>query len=444
MDRRTFLKTGAVGTASLAAPMIVPCSVFGAKAPSERIHLACIGLGNQGFQDLRAALHNDDAQVVAVCDVNKASHGYKTPSQYCGWEPAQKAVEDHYAKKNRSGQYKGCDAYTDFREVLAREDVEAVLIVVPDHWHAPMTILAAQQGKDIYCEKPLTLTISEGRDMVEAVRRHGVVLQTGTQRRSSRPPRLACELVRNGRIGQLKRIITHVAENNKTCPPGSWKPTPIPEGFDYEMWLGPAPWAPHHEDRCFYTFRFILDYSGGQTTNFGAHSIDLAQWGHGTDDTGPVTVKDLGGVFPEDGLFNTATHVNFSATFEDGVELICRTGSPAALCRFEGTDGVVETGFGGVRTQPESLVHSAIGPNEIHLYQSPNHMRNFLDCVRSRQDPSAPVEVGHRSATICHLGNIAMLLRRTLQWDPVSERFAGDEEANALLSRAAREPWGLV
>jgi len=438
------VKKSAVGTMAMAFPAIVPSTVFGSKAPSERIHLACIGTGNQGFQDLKEAMHNDDVQMVAVCDVNRASYGYRDAKQYCGWEPAQRLVEEHYAKKERSGKYKGCDAYTDFRDVLDREDVDAVLIVTPDHWHAIMTLLAAQKRKDIYCEKPLSLTVADGRMMAEAVRRYGVVLQTGTQRRSSQPVRFACELVRNGRIGQLKRIIAHVAENNKTCPPGAWEPTPVPEGFDYEMWLGPAPWEPYHEDRCFYTFRFIDDYSGGQTTNFGAHSIDMAQWGHGTDDTGPVQVKDLGAVFPPDGLFNTATHVHFSALYEDGVELICKTANPSSLCRFEGTEGVVETGFGGVRSQPESLVRSVIGPDEIHLYEASNHMRNFLDCVRSRQEPSAPVEVGHRTATICHLGNIAMSLRRTLRWDPTAERLVGDEESNSLLSRPAREPWNWV
>ena len=442
--RRDFLKTaGPAAAALLGAPAVVPSSVFGANAPSNRIHLACIGTGNQGFNNMRGFLQNEDARIVAVCDVNRGSYGYKDPSQYCGREPAREEVEAFYAKKTRPGRYRGCEATSDFREALAREDVDAVVIVVPDHWHAVMTVMAARAGKHIYCEKPMTLTIAEGRVMVRAVRRHGIVFQTGSQERSSRQTRFACELVRNGRIGELKRILTVVGPNNKTAPPRDWEPTPVPEGFDYDMWLGPAPWAPYHKDRCFYTFRFGLDYSGGQTTNFGAHSNDMAQWGNGTDHTGPVEVEDLGGEFPEDGLFNTATKVHFRARYANGVELECKTRSDAVGARFEGAEGWVQTGYGGFFTHPESLKRAEIGPNEIHLYRSDNHYRNFLDGVRTGKEPAAPVEVGHRSATICHLGNIAMMLKRKLRWDPERERFPDDNEANRMLSKPTRAPWHL-
>lgn len=457
-SRRKFLKTSATALgAVIGAPYIVPASVLGANAPSNRITVGFIGNGNQSTLDLPAFLEQDDVQVVAVCDVNTASYGYKSPDQFLGRKPAQDKVNAFYAAKQASGQYKGCEAYHDFREVLGRADIDAVAIVVPDHWHGLMVVSAAKAGKDMYCEKPLSLTVSQGQAMVKAVREHKRILQTGSHYRSSPANRFACELVRNGRIGQVKRILTQVAENNAVSPGPGWQPMPVPEGFDYEMWLGPAPQAPYHLDRCLYRFRFLLDYSGGQTTNFGAHSNDIAQWGLGTDDTGPIEVEDTGAEWPSRGsLFTTATKVSFRARYANGTELICQTAKPGFGTRFEGTEGWVEFGYKGVQTSPESLKTSKIGPNEIHLPVSnparqedasrnyiPDHVRNLIDCVKSRQDPVEPVEVGHHTATLCHLGNIAMKLRRKLHWDPAREQFANDEEANRMLVRPMREPWQL-
>ena len=443
--RRQFLRaTGQTATA-LAAASVVPASVMGRTAPSNRINVACIGTGNQGTLDLRMFLAESDVQVVAVCDVNRASGGYRSADQFLGREPARQMVERQYAERKRSGTYRGCDAYTDFREVLARPDVDAVAIVVPDHWHAVMTIMAAQAGKDIYCEKPLSLTVADGRAMVEAVRRYGVVLQTGSHQRSNPRTRFGCELVRNGHIGQLKRIETMLGPWNKMGPASGWTPMPVPDGFDYERWLGPAPWAPYHKDRCLYTFRFIRDYSGGQTTNLGAHAFDMAQWGNNTDHTGPVEFEDDGSEWPTDGLFDVARVVKFRARYANGVELTCSTGGdPAhtgAQCRFIGTEGWVETGANGLYTYPDSLKSVRIGVNELHLGAGGNHFRDFLDCIKTRAQPAAPVETGHRSATICHLANIAMQLKRKLRWDPDAERFIGDEVANHLLSRPRRSPW---
>jgi predicted dehydrogenase len=457
-SRRTFLKSAAAALGAVAgAPAIVPSSVFGAAAPSNRITVGLIGAGNQSTIDLPAFLNQDDAQVVSVCDVNTASYGYKTPQQFLGRKVAQDKVNAFYADRSGVGSYRGCDAYNDFRDILERKDVDVVAIVVPDHWHALMTVMAAQAGKDIYCEKPLSLTVRQGQRMIEAVRRHERILQTGSHYRSSPSNRFACELVRNGRIGQLQKITTYVAENNATCPGLGWKPMPVPDGFDYAMWLGPAPDAAYHIDRCLYRFRFILDYSGGQTTNFGCHSNDIAQWAMGTDLTGPVEVEDLGAVWPEPGgLFTTATKVHFRARFENGVELECVTNRPGFGVRFEGTEGSIDYGYGGVKTSPESLASSHIGPDEIRLPVSnpqrtedksrnyiPDHVRNFLDAVKSRQDPIEPVEVGHRTASLCHIGNIAMKLRRKLRWDPGQEQFIDDDEANSMLDRPMREPWVL-
>jgi predicted dehydrogenase len=449
LTRRQFLHDTAKAAALVATanvPLVVPSTVLGDTAPSKRITVACIGTGNQGFNDLKQFLKLDDVQVVAVCDVNRGSFGYRDDKQFCGREPAQKLVNETYAKRSASGQYKGCAAYTDFRDVLARRDVDAVAIVVPDHWHALMTVAAAKAGKDIYCEKPMSLTVSQGREMVKAVRRYKRILQTGSHERSNPQTRRVCELVRNGRIGQLKKITTFVGFHNKVGPGPGWQPMPVPEGFDYETWLGPAAQAPYHKDRCLYRFRFIYDYSGGQITNYGAHSNDMAQWAMGTDDTGPLEVEFLDAKFlPPGSLFNAALETKFRCRYANGVELVCEVDKSSVGARFEGTEGTIQTGYGGIRAAPESLKTSVIGPHEIHLYKSDNHFRNFIDCVKSREEPAAPVEVGHRSATVCHLGVIAVRLgkKKVLQWDPQAERFTNDDDANAMLSRPMREPWRL-
>ena len=443
--RRDFLRTAAAASAAFGAPWLVPSSVLGANAPSNRITLGLIGAGNQGSCDLRRGwFRQDDVQVVAVCDVNTASHGYVTPKQYLGRKPVQKMVNEHYAKNTPSGRYKGCDAYEDFRKILDRPDIDAVAIVTPDHWHGVMTVMAAKAGKDIYCQKPLSLTIRQGREMIKAVRKYDCILQTGSQFRSDGTIRFACELVRNGRIGQLKKITTFVAKNNKVSPGPGWKPMPVPEGFDYETWLGPAPKVPYHKDRCLYRFRFNLDYSGGQVTNFGAHSNDIAQLGNGTDGTGPVEIEDLGAEWPPKGsLFNTATKVHFRARYANGVELTCVTKEPWMGALFEGTEGSVQCGWGGLKTNPTSLKDSKIGADEIHLPVSSDHYRNFVDAVKAQKEPISPVEIGHRSASVCHLGNIAMRLARKVKWDPNAERFVDDDEANGMVSRPLRAPWQL-
>ena len=444
--RRDFLKNTAAIVASAAVPTIVPSSVFGATAPSNRIHVACIGTGNQGINILRRFIKNDDVQIVAVCDVNKASYGYKTEDQYLGREPAREEVDKYYEQKTGAGTYKSCRAYHDFREVLAGKDIDAVTVVVPDHWHAIITIGAAEAGKDIYCEKPLALTISQGRAMVEAVRKHDRVLQTGSMERSNPLNHYVCELVRAGRIGDVKRVTTNVGYNNKVGPGPGWKPMPVPAGFDYDRWLGPAPRAPYHKDRCLYRFRFNYDYSGGQVTNFGAHSNDLAQWGLGTDNTGPIEIEDVSAKWlPKGSLFNTALETEFRCHYASGVELICKTNKRAVGVRFEGTKGMVEsTAYGWLaRSEPAALIASKFPDGKMRFDATTAHVRNFLDCVKTRQDPVAPVEVGHRSASVCHLGNLAIRLGRSVKWDPARERIIGDDEASQMLSRPMRDPWRL-
>ncbi len=226
---------------------------------------------------------------------------------------------------------------------------------------------------------------------------------------------------------------------NNRADPGPWTPQPIPEGFDYEMWLGPAPWQPYHPARCHYQFRFILDYSGGQVTNWGAHHFDIAQWGIGADGSGPVEAQGAGEFAPEHALFTTATKVHFECQYANGVRLICETGESG--CRFEGSRGAIDVSRGSLRADPASILAADLGDDAIRLYRSDDHKQDFFDCIRTRRLPVADVEIGHRSATVCHLGNIAMLLGRPLKWDPKAERFVGDSEADRMLWRPARAPW---
>ena len=445
IPRREFLRTSSALAAAGMAPYFVPASAFGATAPSNRVALACIGVGNQGALILEKFLKLKGCQVVAVCDVNRGSKGYKDDTQFLGREPAKAMVEKHYAEQKGVGEYKGCDAYIDFREVIGRDDVDAVTVVSPDHWHATMTIAAADAKKHVYCEKPLGLTIGDGQAMIAAVRKNGIVLQTGSHERSNPIVRQACELVRNGYIGEVKRVVTNVGPHNKVGPGPGWQPMPVPDGFDYAMWLGPAPEAPYHKDRCLYNFRFNYDYAGGQVANFGAHSNDMAQWGLGMDGTGPVEVECLEAKFlPEGSLFNAATVTKFRCRYTNGVELVCQTSEPSVRCVFEGSEGRVEVENKGqhFKTTPESLATVELRDDQL-LYKSDDHQQNFLDCIKSGKDPAARIEIGHRSATVCHLGNIAVRMNAKLQWDPESERFVGNDDANAYLHREMRDPWQI-
>ena len=340
--RRAFLKAAAAGVAL--GPQIVRAQTLGVSAPSKRITLGIIGCGNQAEQDLKQWLPMADVQVVAVCDVNRASHGYKNDKQFLGREPVRDSVQKAYAGRAASGAFKGCAIYTDFRELLARSDIDAVAVITPDHWHAIQTIQAAAAGKDIYCQKPLGLTVRDGQEMLKAVRVHKRVLQTGSQWRSTAFLAGFRQAVREGVVGTPRRVVTYVAENNFKGPGPGWQPMPVPEGFEYDMWLGPAPKAPYHKDRCLYRFRFVSDYSGGQTTNFGHHAIGVAMWVLGLDETGPDEVWNMGAEWPLKGdLFDTATKVHFGCRYAGGLELECVTSPKSFGVRIEGDKGWIET-----------------------------------------------------------------------------------------------------
>ena len=422
--RRTFLKQA---TAGMAIPCFVRSSALGkagAVAASERITVGFIGTGGHGIaMNLKSFLAQPDARAVAVCDVDPVN--------------LNKARDIVNAKYGNSD----CATYQDFREVLAQSGIDAVMISTPDHWHVPISIAAAKAGKDVECEKP-TLTIEEGRRLVETIERYNRVFQWSTEDRSVDVYHRMCELVRNGRIGKVHTIKVELPAGPNE--PGNPKPMPVPEGFDYDMWLGPAPWAPYTQDRCHWNFRWILDYSGGMLTDWGAHLLDGAQWGNDSEHTGPVEVEGRG-VFLKEGLYDTARKYHIEYTYADGVKLIVDSGTPSL--RFEGSEGWIgNRGWRApLQAEPASILNSVIGPQETHLYTCPGgEQRNFLDCVKSRQACYFPPEIGQRCFTIAHIGNIAMILGRKLKWDPETERFAGDDQANRMLGRAMRSPWHLL
>ena len=434
MQRRLFLKSTAAFAA--AAPLA-------RTAASNRITLGVIGTGNQGTGDMKNFLNDERVQVVAVCDLNKESPGY-WDGAIAGREPARVLVEWHYARAKRSGIYKGCTAYEDFRELLARNDIDAVLIAVPDHWHSIPVIAAAKAGKDIYGEKPLSLTIAEGRAMANAVKANNRVFQCGSQQRSDVRFRKACELVRNGAIGKLKTVLVGLPGGTPDFGRTRERqdPEPVPEGFNYDMWLGPAPEAAYAPGRCHVNFRWNLDYSGGQITDWGGHHPDIAQWGMGTELTGPVAIKNGQAEWAKEKIWNTAVDFQFEAHYASGVKMIVSSRVRSGVT-FQGSDGSVWVNRGAIEATPLSLLDWQAKEGDVRLYKSDNHARNFIDCVISRGETAAPIEKAHRSITIAHLGNISLRLGRDIKWDPEREQIVGDDAANALLSRPMRKPWAL-
>ncbi len=418
ITRRRFLQHSAAAGALAAAPYFVPSRAFGA---NDRIVTGHIGLGGQGRGNLGRFL-SQGVSVAAVCDVDQKHAA-----------AAAKIVSSKGGK---------CDVLGDYRKLLDRADIDAVVISTPDHWHAMPTIHACQAGKDVYCEKPLSLTIGEGRQMVEAARKHKRVVQTGSQQRSANNFRLACELVRSGRIGKLQKVLAGIAKANH---PG--KPVPDsepPAELDYEFWLGPAPSRPYNVKRVHYNFRFFWDYSGGQMTNWGAHHIDIAQWGMGTDGTGPIETEAVAEFHPQ-GWHEVSESCRVTHKYANGVTLIVgqlQRDIPMGTT-FIGSEGTIYVNRGKLQSTPADIIKQPLEAGDVHLYESKNHHANFLACVKSREKPICDVEIGHRSATVCHLGNLAIRLGRKLQWDPEQEQIVGDEKANSMLNRPYRSPWAI-
>jgi myo-inositol 2-dehydrogenase/D-chiro-inositol 1-dehydrogenase len=436
VTRRQFLKGSAVAATGFLVPTVVPASVFGADAPSNRITIGFVGVGRMGMGDLQELLGFKEAQIVAVCDVdaNRIRN-------------AQKTVEARYAKQSAGGTYKGCRTYGDYRELVTQDDIDAVCVVTPDHWHALPAIAAAKAGKDIFLQKPLTLTIREGRVLSDTVRRYNRIFQVGSQQRSDARFHQACELVRNGRIGKLHTVKVGFGTDPGTDPQPLM---PVPDNLNYDMWLGQAPWAAYTEKRVHPQKDYdrpgwlrIAAYGAGMITGWGAHHNDIAQWGMGTEYTGPVEIQGQA-EYPKDGLWDVHGDFSIEYTYANGVKVICADNKKNKQgILFEGDEGWVYVMRGKIDAQPKSLLTSTIGPDEIHLYKSNNHKGNWLECIKSRAETIAPVEIGHRSCTVCLLGEIAMRLGRKLKWNPDTEQFIGDDQANRMLWRPMRSPWRL-
>lgn len=412
-----------------------------AASPSDRVRVAFIGTGNQGMGLLKRFLQADLGQVVAVCDVNEGSLGYKQDDHFYGREPARKFVDNYYQKHHP--QFEKCAAYLEHERVLERDDIDAVIIVTPDHSHRHLTIDAAESGKDVYCEKPLAYSVLDGEAMLAAIRKHNRICQTGSQERSNPVARFICEAVKAGKIGEVKRVETVVGYNNKVSPGPGWKPMPVPPTFDYERWLGPAPRQPYHQDRCLYRFRFNYDYAGGQIANFGAHSNDMALWGLGLDDKHPETVQCLGAKFLEPGsLFTTATETDFECQLPGGVTLRCTTGPEAMQAKFIGSDGWIRTGYGGTEASDPSLLDGVPEMKDARGWDPHTlHMENFISCVRTRDTPRADVAIGNNSSVVGNLANIA--IRRFAEdgdtlyrWNQGKLAFENSNVGNSMLGQA--------
>lgn len=384
------------------------------RSPLEQIRIGCIGLGNQGRPNLTTFLRH----VVAVCDVDSERLAL-----------ARATVE----KAN-----KRCLAFDDYRRLLESKDIDAVVITTPDHWHARMTVDACLAEKDVYCEKPLTLTVAEGRTMVQAARKMKRIVQTGSQQRSSAVFREACELVRAGRLGRLQTI--RVGIPNVNFKGLTVADSDAPKQLNYNLWLGPAPQRPYNAQRVHYNFRFFWDYSGGQLTNWGAHHLDIVQWALGMDQSGPTRIE--GQVrYQAQKRYEVPEWCSITYTYANGVRLLCEMGGRNGVL-FEGEKGSIFVTRGKLEVKPEELRRDPI-PQASRLYESRNHAANWLECLRNRRLPICDVEIGHRSASVCHLGNIALRTGRVLTWDPIKEQIVGDAAAAAQLTRTARAPWGL-
>lgn len=422
LSRRSFL------TQSLAAcllPTIVPSSVLGANAPSKRVAVAHLAVGGQGSGLMNGFLGLPQGQSVAVCDPMKDRR-----------EAAAKRVEQAYAARTGLGSYQGCKTYSDFREVLARDDIDAVVIATPDHWHVPMAIAAVRAGKDVYVEKPLGLCMEQNKALRAAVHLHGAVFQYGTQQRSfSQHCGFACELLRNGYLGDLKAIHV-IAPNGATG--GKAVAEPVPEGFDYDLWLGPAPVAPYARDRVIGGGRWhIYDYAIGFIAGWGAHPLDIAHWGYPHI---PVEYEGTG-LIPTEGLFDTVVNWDVRGRYASGVEFTLKTGPDKTT--FVGTKGWVAASRGGISAEPESLLKVKIKPDETHLLQDNHHYRDFLDCVLTRRTPVSNIDSAVQSDFMSHLGDIAIRAGRKVRWDPVKEVILGDEAAARMMHRAMRAPWSV-
>ncbi len=443
LTRRTFLQRVATAAATtIAAPMIVPSSALGADgavAPSNRITIGFIGTGRQcRYANIPGFLREPDAQAVAVCEVDS-------------WRLAEaaKQIDTFYAKQKNVGSFKGCAPFRDWRDLIARKDIDAVMISTPDHWHVPISVAALRAGKDVACEKPLTRSIAEGRLLCDTVTKTKRVFRTDSEFRSNKTMLRAAQLVRNGKIGKLQRIITMTPKDPTLA---AQRDMPVPEELDYEMWQGPAvrrPYTlhrvhPRHDAKGRPGWICISDYADGMMANWGAHLNDIALWGPDLNHTGPVAVEGTGKFPPKGNLWDVISEFDVTFTYANGVTLQCKTVSP--VIRWEGTEGWIQVKYpNDIEVQPQSLLDWEPGPNDIHLTYKTSEKRDFLDGVKSRGPVLYDCEAGHRTNSLAHLSLIAIALGRQLKWDPARERFIGDDEANTRLKPITwHAPWNAL
>jgi predicted dehydrogenase len=432
LNRRRFMKEAGVAAAGIMGfPYLIRSSALGLAgtiAPSNRIIVGCVGMGWQGGSNLGAFLAEPDAQVAAICDIDKKH-----------LEDARNRINGHY-------QNTDCKTYADFRQLMADPGIDAVMLALPDHWHGIIAIAAARAGKDIYGEKPLTHTLREGRILCDTVRRFGVIWQTGSWQRSESNFRFACELVRNGRIGKVHTVQVGLPAGHSDFGQTRGQETmgPPPAELDYDTWLGPAPWAPYCPARVHKNWRWIYDYGGGQLMDWVGHHVDIAHWGLDLDRSGPVEMEGTA-EFPREGLWNTATRYYLRAKYAEGYDMIIAGGYDEIWggTKWIGTDGWVWVNRGRIDASPKSLLQETFGPGEVHLTRTANHVRNFLDCVKSRKETLTPCETAHRSASPGHIGLVAMRLGRKIRFDPKTEQIPDDPAANQMLGHSFRSPWSL-
>ncbi len=450
--RRDFLKTSAVLAAGFALPGLASCATLNRRAPrrpgaADRINVGLVGFGTIAHATTPNFLADPRVQIVAVADPVSELPNYGYAGEYTGGRlKGQRLVEEYYAQEAKGG-YKGCKVYEDFREMFDKEDLDAVVINTPDHWHCAVAVHAARRGFHIYGQKPLALTIGEGRRIADEVKAAGVVWQTGSQQRSSVYFRSACEFVRNGRIGEVKSIKVILPGGHKNWSKLAARSTPekAPPELNFDLWLGPAPERPYIPALQQLNWRHNYAFSGGMVTDWGAHHLDIVQWALGMDASGPSRIEIRSAKLPAaTEVYNTATDYDFDVIYANGVRVNVANRDTNGIL-FEGTEGrTVFVDRDKMETTPKELRREKAREGEIKLYESKLHERNFADAIYNRTEPITPIEVGHRSITVAHLANIAIRLgRSSLDWDPATERFKGDAKADAMLQRPMRSRYAI-
>lgn len=431
--------------------MLTSCALPAQKArprPSGRVNLGVIGFGTIAHDTIMNFLGDPRVQVVAVADPVSDLPNYGYSGEYHGGRLVGKQrVEEYYASESPTGKFAGCTAYEDFRTMLEREDLDAIYIATPDHWHCAVALHAARKGKHIYGQKPLALTIGEGRRIADEVKSSGITWQTGSQQRSSAFFRTASEYVRNGRLGKIERIVVGLpgGRSDWSRLASRNKPEKPPSELNYDLWLGPAPEREYVPALLQLNWRHNWDYSGGMITDWGAHHLDIVQWALGQDASGPVRIEAIQSDLPDQSqIYNTPTHYSFDAVYANGTRVNVSDQNPNGIL-FEGEGGKsIFVSREKLVFTPLELKQDKIKPDEIHLYESRVHESNFVDCILSRKPTAAPAEVSHRAITISHLANIAIRLgRSSLDWNPATETIVNDAAATAMLTRPMRRKYAI-